>query len=124
MPDAKPPTISFSDGLAIGAIVLTIVFLVLDKAGKLKGPILFWLLGLAALMTVPLVLGNQWVGGSPNGTAKIFRIVFLFCAVGSAMVHFRRGSLQEKNLTQRYSQNHQPSRACPRTRSTLLGLFL
>jgi hypothetical protein len=75
--------ISFSDGLAIGALVLTIVLLVLDKAGKLAGPILFWLLAMAALMTVPLILGNGWVSGSPNGAAKAFRIVFLLCAVGS-----------------------------------------
>jgi hypothetical protein len=75
--------ISYSDGLAIGAIILTMVLLVLDKAGKLKGPILFWLLAFAALMTMPLVFRNTWVLRSPNGTARAFRTACLLCAAAS-----------------------------------------
>jgi hypothetical protein len=44
--------VSFSDSLAIAAIALTTILVVLDKAGKLKGPILFVLLGLAFAMLV------------------------------------------------------------------------
>lgn len=81
--ESRDSGISFSDGLAFAAIVLTIVLLVLDKAGKLKGPILFWLLALAALMTMPLVFGNAWVAGAPNRTVRAFRVVFLLCSAGA-----------------------------------------
>jgi len=81
-PKVPTPGISFSDGLAVAAIVLTIVLVVLDKAGKLRGPTLFCLLALAAVMTIPLVLGNSWVSASPNGTAKMFRVMLLMCMVG------------------------------------------
>jgi hypothetical protein len=52
------PKVSYEIGLAILGFILTLLLVVLDKAGKLKGPILLWLLAFAALMTVPLVLGN------------------------------------------------------------------
>lgn len=55
------PRISFEIGLAIGGLVLTIILLVLDKADKLRGPTLYWLLAIAALMTLPLVFGNAVV---------------------------------------------------------------
>jgi hypothetical protein len=45
----------------VGGLVLTLILVVLDKAGKLKGQVLYWLLALAALMTLPLVLGNPFV---------------------------------------------------------------
>jgi hypothetical protein len=51
--------------LAVGGIVLTILLLVLDKAEKLKGGILLWLLMLAAVLTVPLALGNPLVADGP-----------------------------------------------------------
>jgi hypothetical protein len=51
--------------LAVGGIVLTILLVVLDKAEKLKGGILFWLLMLAAALTVPLALGNSVVADTP-----------------------------------------------------------
>lgn len=51
--------------LAIAATILTLLLVVLDKAGKLKGPVLLWLLLLAALMTVPLALGNPLAASAP-----------------------------------------------------------
>jgi hypothetical protein len=55
------PKLTFEIALAIGGTVLTVVLLVLDKAEKLKGPVLYGLLCLAALTTLPLVLGNPLV---------------------------------------------------------------
>jgi hypothetical protein len=52
------PKLSFEIGLAVFGLVFTIILVVLDKAEKLKGPALYWLLALAAVMTLPLVLGN------------------------------------------------------------------
>jgi hypothetical protein len=52
-------------GLAVVGLVLTILLVVLDKAGKLKGQVLYWLLAVAALMTLPLVLGNPFVAEAP-----------------------------------------------------------
>ena len=60
------PRVSLEIGLAVGGIILTIILVVLDKAGKLIGPTLFWLLVLAALMTVPLALGNPLVADAPG----------------------------------------------------------
>jgi len=48
--------ITFEVGLAIGGMASTIVLLVLDKAGKLKGPVLLVLLAVAGAMFVPLAL--------------------------------------------------------------------
>jgi hypothetical protein len=50
--------LTFDRILGILGIVSAIVLVVLDKAGKLKGPVLFGLLGVAALMTLPIALGN------------------------------------------------------------------
>jgi len=47
--------------LGIGGIVLTIILLVLNKAGKLKGPVLIGLVVLAGAMTLPLALKNPFV---------------------------------------------------------------
>ncbi len=58
------PSLSF-DALGILGIVLTIVFLVLDKAGKLKGGLLIGLLCLAGAMTLFLAIGNPWVLDAP-----------------------------------------------------------
>ncbi len=51
--------------LGVGGIVLTLILIVLDKAGKLKGPVLIWLLVFCAAMTVPLALGNPLVLNAP-----------------------------------------------------------
>ena len=57
--------VSFSDGIGIAGIVLTAVFLVLDKAGKLKGGWLYGLLLLAGAMTLFIAIGNSWVLDAP-----------------------------------------------------------
>jgi hypothetical protein len=62
--------LTFDRVLALIGIVLAILLVVLDKAEKLKGPILFWLLALAALLTLPLVLGNSWIRNTPWGILK------------------------------------------------------
>ncbi len=73
---------SLSDKLAVGGIVLTIILLVLDKASKLKGPMLLVLLGVAALMALPLALGNSWAVGATSGMLKFSRSALLVCGVG------------------------------------------
>ena len=74
--------VSFSDGLAIAGIVLAIVLVVLDKAGKLKGPMLLIMLAVAAAMTLPLALGNSWVGDVPSGILKVTRGMLMFFVLG------------------------------------------
>ena len=75
--------ISFSDGLALAGIALSVVLLVLDKAGKLKpGPILLLLLTMAFLMTVPLALGNSWVAAAHSAMARVPRILLLLSLSG------------------------------------------
>ena len=81
------PKMSFEIGLAIGGFILTILLVVLDKAGKLKGPVLIWLLVFAALMTVPLVLGNPLIENGPSIWKWWFRgislvlVVFVYWAI-------------------------------------------
>ena len=75
--------ISFANGLAVASIVLTIVLVVLDKAGKLHGPVLIWLLAAASLMLLPFALGNSWVTDAPFGL-KIARGLLIFFVVGAA----------------------------------------
>jgi hypothetical protein len=60
------PKLSLELALAIGGLVLAIVLVVFDKAGKLKGLGLLWLLVVAALMTLPLALGNSLVVDAPS----------------------------------------------------------
>lgn len=55
--------------------------MVLDKAGKLKGPALLGLLGLAALMTLPLALGNAWVKSSPWGILRFSKSMLMVSIV-------------------------------------------
>jgi hypothetical protein len=76
------PRIDFSSGLAIAGLVLAIILIVLDKAGKLKGSVLFVLLGLAALMTLPLVLGAPWVAGAAPAALRFARSMLVICLVG------------------------------------------
>lgn len=75
------PELSFDRVLAIVGIVLSIVLLVLDKAGKLKGAALFLLLALAALMLVPLALGNSWVKETPWGILKFSKGLLTVSAI-------------------------------------------
>jgi hypothetical protein len=60
---------------------LAIVLVVLDKAGKLKGPVLLALLGAAALMTLPLAFGNSWVKNTPWGMLKFSKGVLMLSIV-------------------------------------------
>src|ERR1700730_9909946 len=76
--------VSFSDGLAIAGIVSAIVLIVLDKAGKLKGPALLVLLAGAAVMTLPLVLSASWIADSPPGMVRFSRRLLMVCIVGTA----------------------------------------
>ena len=73
--------LSLSDCLAIVGIALTIVLVVLDKAGKLKGPALFGLLVLAAALTLPVALSNSWVGGAVTVAARLSRRILMISAV-------------------------------------------
>jgi len=67
--------ITFDRVVAILGLVFAIVLVVLDKAGKLKGPILFWMLALAGLMCLPLALGNSWVKETPWSMLKFSKIM-------------------------------------------------
>jgi len=70
--------VSLSDGLALAGLILAILIIVLDKAGKLKpGPMLFFLLAAAFAMTLPLALGNSWVADATPTMAKVARGLFL-----------------------------------------------
>lgn len=73
--------ISWSDGLAIAGGVLTLVLIVLDKAGKLKGSMLLVLLAVAGILTLPLMLNVAWVSEA-HGAAKFSRGLLMFFIVG------------------------------------------
>jgi hypothetical protein len=72
---------AFSDKLALAGLVLAIVLVVLDKAGKLKGPMLLLLLAVAAVMTLPLALGNPWVSDATPTTLKFARGMLMVCVI-------------------------------------------
>lgn len=75
--------VSFSDGLAIVGLVLTVILVVLDKGGKLKGgPMLLVLLALAACLTLPLAFSIPWVTDSVPGFQMFTRMTFMFFFVG------------------------------------------
>jgi hypothetical protein len=75
--------IGFSDGLALVGIAATILLVVFDKAGKLKGgPLLLFLLGIAILMVVPLAIGNSWVLDVPSVSLKFSRAALCVCVLG------------------------------------------
>lgn len=67
--------------LAIVGIVLAIILVVLDKAGKLKGPLLLVLLGLAAFMTLPLALGSSWIKDTAWGMLKFSKTALMVSLV-------------------------------------------
>lgn len=75
--------ISFSDTIGILGIVLAIVLVVLDKAGKLKGGWLVALLCLAGAMTLFIAVGNSWVMDAPEKW-KIWRGAFMIALVALA----------------------------------------
>jgi uncharacterized membrane protein len=64
------PKVSLSDGLAVFGVILAIVLVILDKADKLKGPMLYVLLAVAAVLALPLALGNSWVSNASTGMLK------------------------------------------------------
>jgi hypothetical protein len=72
--------LSFSDGIGVFGIILAVICLVLDKAGKLKGGWLIGLLFLAGAMTLFLAIGNSWVLDAP-AKWKIWRGSLLFSVV-------------------------------------------
>lgn len=74
--------VSFDRGLAIAGSILAIVLVVLDKAGKLRGPVLFGLLAIAAAMTLPLVFSVPWVAQT-SGTDLFARRLLMVCLVGT-----------------------------------------
>ncbi len=72
--------ISFSDGIGVLGLVLAIILVVLDKAGKVKGGFVFVLLFVAAVMTLFLALGNSWVTEAPPRW-RLWRGALLFSLV-------------------------------------------
>ena len=72
---------SFSDAIGVSGIVFAVVLIVLDKAGKLKGPWLFILLSVAAVMTLCIAIGNAWVMDGPKEW-RLWRGVLMLCVVG------------------------------------------
>lgn len=75
--------IDWSDGLFITGVVLTLVLIVLDKAGKLKGSMLLILLAVAGILTLPLMLNIGWVSQA-HGLSKFSRGLLMFFVVGVA----------------------------------------
>src|SRR5438552_17342349 len=73
---------NFDRTSAIAGIVFAIVLVVLDKAGKLKGPALLVLLRIAALMLFPLALGNSWIRETPWGMLKFSKMTLMISIVG------------------------------------------
>jgi hypothetical protein len=71
-----PIKLSFADYLAVAGFVATIILVVLDKAGRLKGPMLLVLIAIAALLTLPLLLGIDWVADA-EGSAKFVRVLLM-----------------------------------------------
>jgi hypothetical protein len=67
--------ITFDRVVAILGIALATVLLVLDKAGKLRGPVLLWLLALAGVMCLPVALGNSWLKETPWGMLKFSKVM-------------------------------------------------
>ena len=65
--------LSFSDGLAVFALIVTIILLVLDKAEKLKGAILIWLLAFCAVLAVPMLFSMPLVSDASTTLQVVFR---------------------------------------------------
>lgn len=73
--------LTFDRILGFLGIISAIVLLVLDKAGKLKGPVLLVLLGVAAVMTLPLALANSWFKDTPWSMLKFSKGAFMVSLV-------------------------------------------
>lgn len=87
--------VPFSEALAILGSVLAIVLIVLDKAGKLKGPMLLILLAVAAVLTLPLALSCPWVRDASPRMLQFSRgmlMVFLVGVVYSIIAVWISGS--------------------------------
>jgi hypothetical protein len=93
--------VSLELGLAIFGLVLTVVLLVLDKAEKLKGASLLWVLVLAAIMTLPLALGNPLVAEAPPQWKWWFRSLAVACVafIYSAIVIWISDAIFTPNTT-------------------------
>lgn len=65
--------LSFSDRLAVFALIVTIILLVLDKAEKLKGPLLIWLLAFCAVLALPMLFSMSLVSDAPTTLQVVFR---------------------------------------------------
>ena len=70
--------------LALVGILITIVIVVLDKAGVLKGAFLVWLLVLCAIITLPLSLNVPWIYRASSSSELLIRRILLFFLTGSA----------------------------------------
>lgn len=70
-------------GLFLLGVISTVVLIVLDKAGKLKGSMLLVLLGVAAILTLPLALSVSWVSDT-QGVVKFSRGLLMFFLIGVA----------------------------------------
>jgi hypothetical protein len=68
------------DVLGMVGIVLTLVLLVLDKAGKLKGGWLVGLLFVAGVLTLALAVGNSFVLDAPSKW-RVWRALLMFSLV-------------------------------------------
>jgi hypothetical protein len=95
-------------GFAIGGIIVAIVLVVLDKAAKLSGPILFWLLLIAAGMTIPIALSIPWVAraGGPQRFARCALMVSLVGVAYSLLGVWISGDM--KGPTAMQADNQQP----------------
>ncbi len=76
------PRLSAADILGLLGIASGFVLVVLDKAGKLRGSLLLFLLALAAALTLPALLNFSWVHDA-QGLAKFSRVLLAVCLVGA-----------------------------------------
>lgn len=76
------PTVSFSDGLAISGLILTVVLVVLDKSGKLKGPLLLALFAVAVSLAIPLLFSIRWIADAPPGPSAFARRALAISLLG------------------------------------------
>lgn len=67
--------------LAISGIILAILLVVLDKAGKMRGPWLLAWLGVCACLSLPLIFSIPWVADAPSGIPIFARRCLVFFVV-------------------------------------------
>ncbi|MFZ0212195.1 MAG: hypothetical protein WBE20_08960 [Candidatus Acidiferrales bacterium] len=75
--------VSSSDVIGVAGIILAMLLVVLDKAGKLKGGWLYGLLFLAGVMTLFVAVGNEWVTDAPTKW-RLWRGLSMCCVIGLA----------------------------------------